>query len=283
MNNDEVFSVLYENKIEETVADDQADGTTKINESTEVRLPINKSNVVSSEKLRAVQSRTLGEAKEYLARTFGPMGSNTKIIKGQSQQDISSSYSKDGLKVLSNIINSGPIEASIIDELLDVTRAVEKNVGDGTTSTVILSSIIFNKLKELESKYKIPPFKLCRLFDSAVNQITSRIKANGRACTIEDIYNISTHLNKHLDLAKYDFKMQLYRYIAHLSFNCSITQFYSDKSSKEIKKIILDNLSNPIILEAINNIDATGIKGKLMRYALKHKSIFLMKIYSKIM
>lgn len=191
MNNDEVFSVLYENKIEETVADDQADGTTKINESTEVRLPINKSNVVSSEKLRAVQSRTLGEAKEYLARTFGPMGSNTKIIKGQSQQDISSSYSKDGLKVLSNIINSGPIEASIIDELLDVTRAVEKNVGDGTTSTVILSSIIFNKLKELESKYKIPPFKLCRLFDSAVNQITSRIKANGRACTIEDIYNIS--------------------------------------------------------------------------------------------
>ena len=99
----------------------------------------------------------------------------------------------------------------------------------------------------------------------------------------QDIYNISTHLNKHLDLTKYDFKMQLYRYIAHLSFNCSITQFYSDKSLKEIKKIILDNLSNPIILEAINNIDAKGIKGKLMRYALKHKSIFLMKIYSKIM
>ena len=94
-----------------------------------IQVPINKTNVVSGEKLRNIQSITLAQTKDFLSKTFGRMGSNTKIIKGQNQAEITSSYSKDGLKVLSSIINSGPIEASIVDELIAVTRAVEKEVG----------------------------------------------------------------------------------------------------------------------------------------------------------
>lgn len=94
-----------------------------------VKLSTNVNNVVSAETLRKIQSKTLNETKNYLANTFGPMGSNTKIIKGNNQETITSSYSKDGLKVLKNISNSGPIEASIIEELESITRAVEKEVG----------------------------------------------------------------------------------------------------------------------------------------------------------
>lgn len=157
----------------------------------EIKVPINKTNVVSGEKLRNIQSITLSQTKDFLANTFGPMGSNTKIIKGQNQAEVTSSYSKDGLKVLSNIINSGPIEASIVDELISVTRAVEKEVGDGTTSTVILSSLIFDKLRKLADKYNLPPFKLCRMFSEVANEICENILSNGRDCSIEDIYNIS--------------------------------------------------------------------------------------------
>lgn len=156
-----------------------------------VNLPINKTNVVSGEKLRQIQSITLSQTKDFLSKTFGPMGSNTKIIKGQNQAEVTSSYSKDGLKVLSNIINSGPIEASIVDELISVTRAVEKEVGDGTTSTVILSSLIFDRLRVLADKYNMPPFKLCRLFNEVVESINEKILEDGRECTLYDIYNIS--------------------------------------------------------------------------------------------
>ncbi len=156
-----------------------------------VNLPINKTNVVSGEKLRQIQSITLSQTKDFLSKTFGPMGSNTKIIKGQNQAEVTSSYSKDGLKVLSNIINSGPIEASIVDELISVTRAVEKEVGDGTTSTVILSSLIFDRLRVLADKYNMPPFKLCRLFNEVVESINEKILEDGRECTLDDIYNIS--------------------------------------------------------------------------------------------
>lgn len=139
----------------------------------------NTTNVVTEEKLRAIQSRTLREAKAYLSKTFGPMGSNTKIIKGTNQENISSSYSKDGLKVLENIKNSAPIEASIIEELIEIARHVEKEVGDGTTSTVILSSYIFDYLMLIKDKYKIPPYRLIDKFMDAVNQIKCYIKRNG--------------------------------------------------------------------------------------------------------
>ena len=161
------------------------------NNEIEIKVPVNTVNVVTGEKLRNIQSITLRETKEFLSKTFGPMGSNTKIIKGAQQSEISSSYSKDGLKVLSNIINSAPIEASIVDELVSVTRAVEKEVGDGTTSTVILSSLIFDRLTEIEKDWKVPPFQLCRLFQKVVDDIKEDILSRKRECTVDDIYNIA--------------------------------------------------------------------------------------------
>lgn len=169
-----------------------SDNTTEVDENgVSVSLPINKDNVISADKLRLVQKNVLNNTKNYLAKTFGPMGSNTKIIQGAKQTDISSSYSKDGLKVLSNIINSGPIEASIVDELVEITRAVEKEVGDGTTSTVILSSLIFDKLMYIEKKYNVPPFTLCRTFQDIVERIKDNIISHKEECTLDNIYNIS--------------------------------------------------------------------------------------------
>lgn len=164
---------------------------TENSDEVEVTLPINKHNVVSGDKLREVQKITLNQTAEFLSKTFGPMGSNTKIIKGTNQAEVTSSYSKDGLKVLSNIINSGPIEGSIVDELISVTRAVEKEVGDGTTSTVILSSLIFERLTKIEKKYNVPPFQLCRMFQTVVDKIKDEILSKQRNCTTDDIYSIA--------------------------------------------------------------------------------------------
>ena len=151
----------------------------------------NKSNVVSGETLRDIQSKTLNETKDFLSKTFGPMGSNTKIITGAAQQDISSVYSKDGLKVLSKLINSGPIEASIVEELIEITRHVEKEVGDGTTSTVILSALIFDRLRRIEKAENIPPYELMRRFDTVVDMIKEEIKSHTQEITLDHIYNIA--------------------------------------------------------------------------------------------
>ena len=79
------------------------------------------------------------------------------------------------------------------------------------------------------------------------------------------------------------FELQLDRLTAHLAFNCSITQFYTDKPKKEVFKIIDENLSHPVIAKAIKNIDAEGMKGKLMKRALQKRRYHLMELYSKVM
>ena len=178
------ISLDAENKRREVEKKQEEDGIV-------ITMPVNKDNVVSGDKLRRVQSITLSNTSKYLANTFGPMGTNTKIVTGVNQADVTSSYSKDGLKVLENIINSAPIEASIVDELISLTRAVEKEVGDGTTSTVILSSFIFDILKDIELLEHIPPFKLIRVFQSVVDEIKKDILSSGRECTLDDIYNIA--------------------------------------------------------------------------------------------
>jgi chaperonin GroEL (HSP60 family) len=151
----------------------------------------NTTNVVEESKLRVIQKNTLNDAAKYLSKTFGPMGSNTKIVTGKDYTAIDSSYSKDGLKVLSKIMNSGVIEASIISELENITRHVEKEVGDGTTSTVILTSLIFEKLIAIQKNYNIPPYQLIRKFEKVADDIKEEILSHKRDCTVEDIYNIS--------------------------------------------------------------------------------------------
>lgn len=179
------FKNVYANKKVEKEESDE------LHQSLEVLVGNSSTNVVSGEVLRKVQNKTLKELKDFLSMTFGPMGSNTKIITGGDSKTITSTYSKDGLKVLKNIANSGPIEMSIIEELINITRHVEKEVGDGTTSTVILSSLIFENLMNIQRNYNIPPFQLIRRFENIVSKIKENIKKSGKECTIDDIYDIS--------------------------------------------------------------------------------------------
>lgn len=143
------------------------------------------SNIVKKEKMREVQSETLEVIKESLINSFGPMGSNTVITK----KDMLTKYSKDGHSILSEIKFVAPIEESVRQDLEDITRHIVKNVGDGTTSAIILSSIIFEKLKELENKYT--PYELIRDFKAAVELIKTEIKNNAREFNADRAYDIS--------------------------------------------------------------------------------------------
>lgn len=148
------------------------------------------SNVVSSEKLKKVQNETLNTLRDNLSKTYGPMGSYTAIITGSGPQDILTTYSKDGLKVLKHIYYDSPIELAIQSELVDICKYVEHKVGDGTTSAVILSSLIYDGLLDIISTEKIPPRKMVKEFSNIVNILKKLILNNKRDITLEDIYNI---------------------------------------------------------------------------------------------
>ena len=143
------------------------------------------SNIVKKSKMREVQSETLEILKEALVNSFGPMGSNTII----SKENMLTKYTKDGHSILKDIVFQNVIERSVKSDLEDITRHIVKNIGDGTTSAVILSSIIFEKLKEMEKEAS--PYQLTRDFKEAVSMIKEEILTHSQKFDAEKAYRIS--------------------------------------------------------------------------------------------
>ena len=68
------------------------------------------------------------------------MGSTTAIVKNIDKNgvNIAIEYTKDGHTIVKNIQFLNPVERSVQDMLTELTRYVVKEVGDGTTSAIIL-------------------------------------------------------------------------------------------------------------------------------------------------
>lgn len=160
-------------------------------------------NIVKGKELRKVQQDTLHIIKDSLINTFGPNGSTTMIKKAPGEYAITT---KDGHTVLSNLKFTGVIESTVAQEIQELTTHIVKTVGDGTTSAIILSSIIFDKL--VDSELKGHPSAIITAFKDAVEEIIKEIsKRNDKMPTLEDIYNIaltSTNNNEEVAIQLYN-------------------------------------------------------------------------------
>ena len=143
------------------------------------------SNIVKKDKLREIQGQVLEEIKNALVQSYGPYGSNTLIYNDSTLNK----YTKDGHEILSGIQILNEIEASVQRDLVQITNNTVRKVGDGTTAATILSSIIFKTFTELEGKYT--PYKLMRLFDTTVKEITKNIMERNRAFDFNTAYKIA--------------------------------------------------------------------------------------------
>lgn len=88
------------------------------------------------------------------------------------------------------------------------------------------------------------------------------------------------NLKRFIDLEQFDFQDQLYRSIVHGEFLIYVSQFYSDKSYFEVRKEICDRLKDPQINEALQKSQFNSFGAKMMRFALKHRMIFLLYVFS---
>ena len=151
------------------------------------------SNIVPEDKVREVQKETLNIISEALSKSFGPKGSSTAFVKNIDAKGVNivAEHTKDGHTIVGNIQFLNPIERSVQDILTDLTRYVVKEVGDGTTSAVILCKAVFDKLCDNKVIIENSPADTLNRIDSIIKEITERILAKRKECTLDDIYNIS--------------------------------------------------------------------------------------------
>lgn len=214
-------------------------------------------NVIPKKKLRKIQSSTLNQLSEFLSATYGPMSSTTQIISGNNKDTIAANYSKDGLKVLKHITFDQPLEMAIQSEIENVARFVEKRVGDGTTSSVILSAEIFDQISKIEMNNEgVPPRKIINTFKECIEEMKSTIESRGRDITLEDIYNIcmiSTNGNEEVST-------QIANVYKQYGFDVSIDVGVSNDHNTKIKiydgLTINEGYSDPAYIN--NNIGGTA-------------------------
>ena len=100
------------------------------------------SNIVEQETLQDQSLKTMSIISDSLLTSFGPYGSATQIKKDGTLPK----FTKDGHTILCNIFFNGVIELGLREVLEDLTKHVVKEVGDGTTSAIILSHLIYKRL-----------------------------------------------------------------------------------------------------------------------------------------
>ena len=102
------------------------------------------SNIVPENIVRKKQLDTLNIISNAIEKSFGPMGSHTALAKAVGNS-LELEYTKDGHTIVSNMVFKDTIEISVQQLISDLTRHIVKEVGDGTTSAVILSINIFHE------------------------------------------------------------------------------------------------------------------------------------------
>ena len=160
-------------------------------------------NVVPEPTLREAQLRALKLFSDVVGCTYGPLGGKT----GYSRTDgttkaIVSNYSKDGFTILKSIEVDQPIESLLREEIRDICTQVIKVVGDGTSSAVLLSYLVFKGMLQLNQQQHHRKRDIIKAFKELTAEISELIESRGRKVTLVDIHSIAlTSLNGNVEMA----------------------------------------------------------------------------------
>ena len=151
-----------------------------------------RSNIVPNHIVREVQRTTLNIISDSLVKSFGPNGSTTAIVEFTDQNEVGLrvTHTKDGHTIIKHMQFVNYIERSVQDLLTDLTHYIVKDVGDGTTSAVILCAKLFDILCSASNYESKNPYDDIRIIHNIIEELKARILSMGRECTLDDLYNI---------------------------------------------------------------------------------------------
>ena len=124
------------------------------------------SNIVHEPALRKAQLRALKIFADAVLCTYGPLSGYTIYSQGTPKQPqaMVSNITKDGFTVLKHITVDKPIELFLKDNIRDICTSVIKKIGDGTTSAIVLSQLIFEGLLALREGTKLSKRVIIKAF-----------------------------------------------------------------------------------------------------------------------
>lgn len=113
-------------------------------------------------------------------------------------------------------------------------------------------------------------------------QIQSSMTKNKRAFDWDGPEIIAQHFEKTISMNEVDFQQQVYRNCVHNLFNVVLSQFYQNKSYKQIRIDIIHEIERPYYKNAICHAKFSfGTKGWFACILLRNKVFFLIRILNR--
>jgi len=146
----------------------------------------NNTNFFNANTTTSIIKQTLNEISNSLARSLGPYGSTTIIQDKLMNHQIT----KDGYTILRNIKMDHPLCRTVLDVLLNISRNQVRNVGDGSTSAVLLASSLFQTLDNVN--YRSTPSKdIMAILKIIELELIKHIKAAAIPVTDENLAEVT--------------------------------------------------------------------------------------------
>jgi chaperonin GroEL len=129
-------------------------------------------NIVPPNETLKMFKDVFGDASRMMKCTVGPSGGNTLITEPYAETPVFPT--KDGFRVMNNhVYDDIPYEATF-RMIRDLSIVVNQQVGDGTTSVVIIADAIYNGMIEFLKKNKdITPYGVKNIFDLILKEVST--------------------------------------------------------------------------------------------------------------
>jgi len=163
-----------------------------------------------------------------LKKTYGPYGQDT-LVENRDGLHFST---KDGYTVLKNLNSMDHLTRVVLDYLRKVSFKLVKEVGDGSTSAIIIANFIMKHLSKFMQENELPPADVLREFSNLSKELTKIMRKNANTdIDANKIFQVaSTATNGDNKVA-----MDLVKIYEELNFSGFINVDISDKDDDYYK------------------------------------------------
>lgn len=152
----------------------------------QIKVPRARENIVPPKAMKKVFLNVFDDLSRMIKYTIGPAGGNTLVTEPYASTPIYPT--KDGFTVMNNHIYDNPTYESIYRIVRDISGRTNQELGDATTSSVVIAADFYKRITHYLSRHKeITPYGAKNLLDSVLTAITNGLKSNNYIAKIDTL------------------------------------------------------------------------------------------------
>jgi len=143
-------------------------------------------NIVPPKQMKKIIADVFDDLSRMIRYTIGPAGGNTLVTEPYASTPIYPT--KDGFTVMNNHIYDNPTYESIYRIVRDISGRMNQELGDATTSSVVIAADFYKRITKYQSRHKeITPYGIKNLLDTVLASITDFLKKYNYVSDIKDL------------------------------------------------------------------------------------------------